>query len=196
MTRKSKSLSVEEENAIVQNYFEQVKEELTGAEFAALTEGYECLRQLVVPGNYGEVAMTLITVIYSRRKNNKGELVTLDKVLNDALEEPLFEDVLAEVSPERLRELNAEDALAEKKDDIDLALESTIELLLDSKDMNTDIFLDIAVRGKTVGEVAKKYHISENNVLVLYEAARESVKNIMVLDHDVELKDEPIKGTK
>ena len=75
------------EEVAVQKLFKEISENevLTDAEFKSLTEGYECLKQLVVPNMYSEVAMTLITVIYSRRNTNKGEPVTTDKVINDAL---------------------------------------------------------------------------------------------------------------
>ena len=89
-SKKKKESTLAEE--AVQRLFEQIRENevLTDDEFESLTEGYECLKQLVVPNMYSEVAMTLITVIYSRRNTNKGELVTTDKVINDALDDPVI----------------------------------------------------------------------------------------------------------
>lgn len=110
MARKSKKLSVDEADDFVQDYFEEIKDVITTEEFAVLTEGYECLRQLVVPGNYSEVAMSLVTAILSR----KGEDVTLDGVINDVVEYPLIKYAITEsvgkVSLVRLRELTGEDA--------------------------------------------------------------------------------------
>lgn len=110
MARKSKKLSVDEADDFVQDYFEEIKDVITTEEFAVLTEGYECLRQLVVPGNYSEVAMSLVTAILSR----KGENVTLDGVINDVVEYPLIKYAITEsvgkVSLVRLRELTGEDA--------------------------------------------------------------------------------------
>lgn len=133
MARKGKSLSAEDANAFVQNYFEQIESELTAAEFDSLKEGYECLRQLVVPGNYSEVAMTLITVIYSRRKNNKGELVTLDKLLNDTIEYPLvayaINESVGNVSLVRLRELKGDDAAYVTEDTDEIVVSSNKRLV-------------------------------------------------------------------
>lgn len=195
MTRKNKNWNPEES---VQNFFESAKSEFTRAEYEIIKEGYECLRQVVEPEMYSEVAMAIITVVYSRRKNNANEILTLDKVIKETVEEnePLFEEALSEVAPERLRELNYEDALSDKKDSLDQALASTIETLLDSNDIKIQIFLDMAVRGKTPEQVAKKHGIAVQNVYVLYETARDAIKEIMVLDQDVIVKDEPAKGTK
>lgn len=139
MARKSKKISAQEADEFIQKYFEQIEGELTAAEFDSLKESYECLKQLVVPGYYSEVATALITTIYSRRKTNKGELVTVNKLINDTINEPLIAQVICgalkeiendaliaqvlckTVSDEdvvRLRELNGEDAtyVAEETD--------------------------------------------------------------------------------
>lgn len=189
MTRKNKNWNPEES---VQNFFESAKSEFTRAEYEIIKEGYECLRQVVEPEMYSEVAMAIITVVYSRRKNNANELLTLDKVIKETVEEnePLFEEVLSEVAPERLRELNYEDALSDKKDSLDQALVSTINTLMASEDLAMQIFFDMSVRGKTAGEVAKRRGISVANVNVLYETGREAVKNILVVEHDVLMDDE------
>lgn len=73
----------------VQKLFEQIRDNkvLTAGEFDSLTEGYECLKQLVVPNMYSEVAMTLITVIYSKRNTNSDGIITTDEVINGALDD-------------------------------------------------------------------------------------------------------------
>lgn len=190
---KNKNLSAQESDELVQNYFDQLEgaNVFSEEEFKVLREGYECLRQLVVPGDYSEVAMTLTTVMWSM----KG-VTDLDMVINTALSEPLFEGVLSEFSPNRLRELNEEDAILDKRDSLEQALGDTVDTLLDSDDIRIKIFLDMAVRGKTAEQVAKQYGISTQNVFVLYEVARESVKDLMIVEHDVLVDKDTPKTTK
>lgn len=190
---KNKNLSAQESDELVQNYFDQLEgaNVFSEEEFKVLREGYECLRQLVVPGDYSEVAMTLTTVMWSM----KG-VTDLDMVINTALSEPLFEGVLSEISPNRLRELNDEDAILDKRDSLEQALGDTVDTLLDSDDIRIKIFLDMAVRGKTAEQVAKQYGISTQNVFVLYDAARESVKDLMIVEHDVLVDKDTPKTTK
>ena len=73
----------------VQRLFKQIRENdvLTDDEFESLTEGYECLKQLVVPNMYSEVAMTLITVIYSKLNANNEGHITTDEVINGTLDD-------------------------------------------------------------------------------------------------------------
>lgn len=73
----------------VQRLFKQIRENdvLTDDQFESLTEGYECLKQLVVPNMYSEVAMTLITVIYSKLNANNDGHITTDEVINGALDD-------------------------------------------------------------------------------------------------------------
>lgn len=86
MTKKKKKKESTLADEAVQRFFEQIRENdvLTDDEFESLTEGYECLKQLVVPNMYSEVAMTLITVIYSRMNTNA---ITTDEVINGALDD-------------------------------------------------------------------------------------------------------------
>ena len=77
MTKKKKKKESTLAEEAVQRLFEQIRENdvLTDDEFESLTEGYECLKQLVVPNMYSEVAMTLITVIYSKRNANNTDIL-------------------------------------------------------------------------------------------------------------------------
>ena len=192
MARNKKS-SVQKEDKLVQNYFNQIEGAAVFNEeqLKVLREGYDYLKQLVVPGDYSEVAMILTTVMWSMKGN-----YSLDEVIKTALSEPFFERILSEVAPARIRELNEEDALLDKGDAIDQALESTLESLLDSEDIRIKIFLDVAVRGKTVEQVAKTNNISVQNVYLLYENAKETIKEKMIVEHDVLFKDEASEKTK
>ena len=111
MARKKKRNSEWNPDESVKAFFELTKEHFTSAEFGIIEEGYECLRQVVEESMYSEVAMVLETVVLARRKNDSDSLITLNKVLNDALEDPLIApNALYNASTVRLRELKGEDA--------------------------------------------------------------------------------------
>lgn len=110
MARKSKRFKLINPDESVQNYFGLIKEELTAAEFDSITEGYECLRQLVEPSMYSEVAMALTTAALARRKMKDAGLTTLNKVVIGALDDPLVANAIYNTSSVRLRELKGEEA--------------------------------------------------------------------------------------
>lgn len=110
MTRNSKKNNAEGlEDASVRAFFDQIKDELRSDEYSDLVEGYECLKQVVVPSMYSEVAMTLITVIYSRRSKDRTS-DTFDEMLNEALKYPLIAHAICD-NEVRLRELQGDDVI-------------------------------------------------------------------------------------
>lgn len=171
-SKKKKGIILEEVE--VQRLFKEISENemLTAAEFDSLTEGYECLKQLVVPNMYSEVVMTLITTIISRRKTKPTELVTLDKIMNDTLnnysivteticselisteKDKIIKDLLKEefeeklgidiVDTARVGKLKNKLYQADKYDEREIAKD--IYLKLKSEDEDEDILKDLKER--------------------------------------------------
>ena len=183
MSNKGYKVSAEDR---VRVHLEEVQIFFKEEEFEIIKEGYAFIKPLLVEQDYMELAAELITSVLSRRK--EGEAITFDTVTADAVRNLGINKGLQEkVTLTGLK--NDKTATYDDEESLDKALESTIDKLLDSTDLKNAVFLDIAVRGKTREEVAKKYRISVQNVSVLYEAARETVEDIMVIDHDVLVKD-------
>ena len=130
-----KNKQIKKEDAAVQELFEQCESALTAAEFDSLTEGYECLKPFFVPGDYSEVAMTLLTTIYSRRKTAPDELVTLDKVINDTINSSL---IAATVWGEIINSENKKLIVKKRNDRISIIF--YVEILLKQQEIVIDLF--------------------------------------------------------
>ena len=92
----------------VQEFFTQTKDYFLEADFDVIEEGYECLRQVVAPDMYSEVAMELETSVLVRRKEE--ELITLNTVLNDAVKNLGLDKESSEHLVINLKDLSSLDA--------------------------------------------------------------------------------------
>ncbi len=119
----------------VQEFFNQTKEHFTEVEFDIIEEGYECLRQVVAPSMYSEIAMVLETVVLARRKSKKDKIITLNEIINEALNDSLIACVLANSSTERLRELKGADAIYVAEDNEEI-VEATNKQFIKKTNIN------------------------------------------------------------
>ena len=211
MAKKSKkNKQIKKEDAAVQELFEQCKSALTSAEFDSLTEGYECLKPFFVPGDYSEVAMTLLTTIYSRRKTAPDELVTLDKVINDTINSPLIaatvwgeiinsendkwrKDILQDIYEKTI----GDDAVCSRgikttdkyrSDENWGIVELVYEALKQANSERADIVLAIA-NGEKKEDVAAKCGKTVLEIDKIYNTTIERIKNAILCDDIVDKSD-------
>lgn len=179
----------------VNDWFAQTKCFFSDEEFKIIKESYSFIKPLVTEDMYSEVANECMTSMLVRRK--EGMEISFDVITKDAITNLGLgnEDTTAVVP---LRQLNGFDEILDLDDSNRReAISAVYEDLKSSNDTKNAIFLDV-LSGETTLLVAKKYRLTEKEVRDIYTERLGYVKSILIIDHDVLIKDvesrEPFKS--
>lgn len=179
----------------INDLFTQTRDFFQDKDFEIIMKCYTALKSKVKEDMYSELANECMTSVLSRRREGEEvsvETVTLDAINNLGLSEERNDAIV------RLRELQGLDAIYDKTEiDRTEAIDEIMENLRCTKDLKNAVFLDF-LNGENILVIAKKYRLTKKEVMDIYEERLGYVESILVVDHDILVKDvesrEPFKS--